>query len=217
MTIQTKAPPSAARRAGVALILTALFTALGILARIAADADRATPAETLAAVSAAGGVYAVFGACVLASGVALFVSARALARTRFVWDGVGSPLSPALFAVSGIFAAASGVCALATFALASDASSAVEAILYLRRLAGVVGYATSGLALLVAARHQWKARGGLTYAAIASAIVGIAMQSIWLESAQTAHRLSGIAFLIWLVAVGIALWTGRAGVADGGE
>ena len=146
-----EAPRAAARRAGAALILTAVASALGILARMVADADRPAFAEYLDAVSASGGMYAVFGVCVLASGVALFVSARALARTRFVWDGNGSPLSPALFAVSGVFTAVSGACAVAVAALAPDVSAAVEIAAYLRQLTGVIGFSTSGLALLVAA------------------------------------------------------------------
>ena len=212
-TARDKAPSAApraiARRAGAALILTAVASALGILARMAADADRPAFAEYLDAVSASGGMYAVFGVCVLASGVALFVSARALARTRFVWDGNGSPLSPALFAVSGVFTAVSGACAATVAALAPDVSATDEIAAYLRQLTGVIGFSTAGLALLVAARSQWKAGGTLLYAAIASAAVGLAMQSIWLESAQIAHRLGGAAFLLWLAAVGAALWAGR--------
>ena len=204
------APRAAARRAGAALILTAVASALGILARMVADADRPAFAEYLDAVSASGGLYAVFGVCVLASGVALFVSARALARTRFVWDGNGSPLSPALFAVSGVFTAVSGACAMMVAALPPDVSAAVEIAAYLRQLTGVIGFSTSGLALLVAARRQWKAGGALIYAALASAAVGLAMQSIWLESAQIAHRLGGAAFLLWMAACGAALWVGRA-------
>lgn len=210
------APRAADRRAGAALILTAAASALGILARMAADADRPTFVESLEAAAASGVVYAVFGAGVLASGIAMFAAARALARTRFVWDGNGSPLSPALFAVSGVFTAASGACALAVAALAPDVSTAVEIAFYMRRLTGVIGFATSGLALIVAARSQWKAGGGLLYAALASAAVGLAMQTIWLEWAQIAHRLSGAAFLIWLAACGAALWSGRVG-GEGGK
>lgn len=214
------APRADARRAGAALILTAAASALGIIARMAADADRPTLGESLEAVSASVVVYAVFGVGVALSGAAMFASARALARTRFVWDGNGSPLSPALFGVSGVFTAVSGACALAIAALAPDVSPTVEIAFYMRQLTGVIGFATSGLALIVAARHQWKAAvGGQVYIALASAAVGLGMQSIWLESAQIAHRLGGAAFLIWLAAAGAALWSGRlgAGEAGGGE
>ena len=198
-------PRLAARRAGAALVLTALAAALGVAARMAAgDGGAQSP------------MSAVWGAGTLASGVGLFMSARLVSGTRLAWDGAGSPLSPALFGASGVFTAVSGVCALALYAAIAPegAGATVE---YGRRLSGVVGFATAGLALLVAARHQWRAGGAdMTLAALASAAVGLLMQAIWFETAQTAHRIGGLAFLAWLVAAGIALWRGWANAKDGG-
>ena len=194
-------PRLVARRAGVALVLTALATALGVAARIAADAAADSP------------MHAVWGAGTAASGVGLFMAARLISGTRLAWDGNGSPLSPALFGVSGVFTAVSGICALALYAAAPD--SAGDILEYGRRLSGVVGFATAGLALLVAARHQWRTGGGaMLVAAAASALIGLLMQSIWLETAQTAHRIGGLAFLAWLVAAGIALWRGWASAGE---
>ncbi len=209
MTAQSNAsffsPRLVARRAGAALVLTALATALGVTARLAAgDGESSSP------------LTAVWGAGTLASGVGLFMSARLISGTRLAWDGSGSPLSPALFGASGIFTAASGLCALALYAaIAPDGADA--AVAYGRRLSGVVGFATAGLALLVAARHQWKTGGNaMTLAAVASALIGLLMQAIWFETAQTAHRIGGLAFLIWLTAIGIALWRGWANAGDDG-
>lgn len=197
-------PRLVARRAGVALVLTALATALGVAARLAAgDGGADSP------------MHAVWGAGTAASGVGLFMAARLISGTRLAWDGNGSPLSPALFGVSGVFTAVSGVCALALYAVAPDAAAG-DMLEYGRRLSGVVGFATAGLALLAAARHQWRTGGGaMLGAAAASALIGLLMQAIWLETAQIAHRIGGLAFLAWLVAAGIALWRGWAS-ADGG-
>ena len=209
MTATRNAPLSprlVARRAGVALVLTALATALGVAARLAAgDGADSSP------------MHAVWGAGTLASGVGLFMAARLISGTRLAWDGNGSPLSPALFGVSGVFTAVSGICALALYAVASDAAAG-DMLEYGRRLSGVVGFATAGLALLVAARHQWRTGGGaMLGSALASALIGLLMQAIWLETAQTAHRIGGLAFLAWLVAAGIALWRGWASADGGGD
>ena len=208
MTAQTNpsfsSPRLIARRAGAALVLTALATALGVTARLAAGDEVESP------------LTAVWGAGTLASGVGLFMAARLISGTRLAWDGNGSPLSPALFGASGIFTAVSGICALALYAAIAP-EAATDAVAYGRRLSGVVGFATAGLALLAAARHQWKTGGNaMTLAALATAAVGLLMQAIWFETAQIAHRIGGLAFLIWLVAIGIALWRGWANAGDEG-
>ena len=210
MTAYTNAslsPRLVARRAGVALVLTALATALGVAARIAAGDGGADSSP----------MHAVWGAGTLASGVGLFMAARLISGTRLAWDGNGSPLSPALFGVSGVFTAVSGICSLALYAVAPDAATG-DMLEYGRRLSGVVGFASAGLALLVAARHQWRTGGGaMLGAAAASALIGLLMQAIWLETAQIAHRIGGLAFLAWLVAAGIALWRGWASADSGGD
>lgn len=200
-------PRLVARRAGAALVLTALATALGVAARLAAgDGESSSP------------LTAVWGAGTLASGVCLFMSARLISGTRLAWDGSGSPLSPALFGASGIFTAVSGICALVLYATVAPDAVTDATIEYGRRLSGVVGFATAGLALLVAARHQWKTGGNaMTLAAASSALIGLLMQAIWFETAQTAHRIGGLAFLIWLTAIGIALWRGWANAGDDGD
>ena len=66
-----------------------------------------------------------------------------------------------------------------------------------------------GLALILAAPYQWKAGGTLRYIAVASAVIGIAMQFIWIDAATIIHRVSGVAVFIWLLIIGAMLLTGR--------
>ena len=66
-----------------------------------------------------------------------------------------------------------------------------------------------GLALVAAAPYQWKAGGILRYVAVASAVIGIAMQFIWIDAATAVHRVSGAAVFIWLLVIGVMLLAGR--------
>ena len=62
---------SAARIAGVLLILTAVITAVSAAGRVAADADQHTLAESLEAISLNTGLYGLGGATRLLAGIAL--------------------------------------------------------------------------------------------------------------------------------------------------
>ncbi len=78
----------------------------------------------------------------------------------------------------------------------------------MRWVVGKIGFAAAGIALLVAARYQWRVGGQLRKVAPASAILSIAMQFIWLDSANT-HQMVGTLFLLWLMVIGTMLATGR--------
>ena len=41
--------------------------------------------------------------------------------------------------------------------------------------------------------------------AVVDAVLGVAMLFIWLDAATVVHRATGIAFLIWLIVVGLWL------------
>ena len=206
---------AAARKAGALLILTAVASLVAVGARVSADADQPTLAESLAAISESSGLYGIGGAARLVSGITLIIGAWLLSKTWPIRERPGKPIVPALLAVSGIFTAVSGVCAIALALSASvpadpgaiDAST--ETMAYLRWLTGKIGFAVAGLALVIAARRQWKAGGALRYVSLASAIIGIAMQFIWFDAATIVHPVSGAAFFAWLVAVGGLLLTGR--------
>ena len=154
----------------------------------------------------------------MTSGITLAVAAWFLVRTWIIRERWATPVVPGLFGISGVFTAVSGACAIALVvstlgASASDASRTPDAttggIALARWLTGKVGFSAGGLALLVAARCQWKVGGALRYIAPLSVIIGLAMQLIWVDSLTILHRVSGVAFVLWLLAIGFMLTTGR--------
>lgn len=205
---------SEARIAGALLLLTVLATAVAVIGRVAADADQATLAESLVSISEARGLYGLGGAARLISGITLLAAAWYLSRTWIIRERLGTPLVPILLTVSGAFTAVSGACAVLLAVSAPDVAAVSVAPLMenselLRWLTGKIGFAAAGLALIVAARYQWKVGGALRYIAPASLVIGIAMQFIWFDAVIFIHRISGIVFLVWLIAVGGMLFTGR--------
>ena len=206
---------SEARVAGGLLILTALATGVAVIARVAADADQPTLAESLSAISRNSGLYGLGGAARLISGVTLLAAAWYLSRTWIIRERLGTLLVPILLAVSGAFTAVSGACALMLAASASSSMDAttigplIEYSATLRWLTGKIGFAAAGLALIVASRYQWRVGGALRYVAPYSLIVGAAMQFIWIDAATVAHRIIGPAFFVWLGVVGAMLVMGR--------
>ena len=208
----------AVRRAGVFLLLTAAATVVMVFARIAADADRPDLLESIRAIAASKAMYSLSGAARLVSALTLIGGAWFLWRTWVVRERFGSPAVPLLFAVSGAFTAVSGVCAIALAASAPAASEAAalsvidastETIDAVRWVTGKLGFAAAGLALLAAAERQWRAGGTIRRIAPVSVALGIAMQAIWVDAATMLHRVSGVAFVLWLVAIALMLLTGR--------
>ena len=205
----------AARRAGLLLIVTALASVLMVFARVAADADQPTLLESLASIAESRAMYATSAAARILSGITLFAAALLLLRTRIIRQGLATPLVPYMLVISGAVTAFSGICALAlTFSAyaGSDVtiSASIETINALRWFAGKLGFAIAGLALLVVAYHQWKVGGAPGKIAPASAIIGLIMQLIWIDAATIMHPIVGVAFMVWLLAVGLMLAKGRA-------
>lgn len=206
---------SSARRAGAFLLLTAGLTVAMVVSRVLADADQSTLAESLARIDENRGLYATSGATRLLSGLTLAAAAWLLLRTWIIRERLGTPLVPVLFAASGAFTAVSGACALALAvgAPAEAGGGGVEAWAetadLLRWSTGKVGFAAAGIALLIAARYQWKAGGPLRRISPATAVIGLAMQFIWVDAATLAHPIIGTAFFLWLTLVGAMLLTGR--------
>ena len=209
----------AARIAGGLLLLTTLATVAMVVGRVGSGADEPTLAESLTSISRSQGLYTLSGAGRLLSGITLITAARYLSRTRIIKERYASSLTPAFFSVSGVFTAVSGALAIALAVLASDVAllgagsptySLAETTADIRWLTGKIGFAAAGLALLLISRYPWRVRGPLRYVAPSSSVVGAAMQFIWVDSASVAHPVVGAAFLLWLVAVGWMLLTGRA-------
>lgn len=197
------------RRAGAFLVLTALMSAVSAVSRVSAQADQASLEESLSAISLHPVLYGLGGASRLVSGVTLMVAAWLLMNTWIIRKRLGSPLVPALLAASGVLTAVSGVCAVMLALTAPEVSPLVEYSALVRWLTGKMGFALAGTALLVASRYQWRAGGPLRVIAPASALLGAAMQFIWIDSATAVHPVVGTAFFLWLLAVGVMLLTGR--------
>lgn len=200
---------STARKAGAFLLLTALVTVVSALTRVFVDADQASLQESLDAIASHPGLYGVGGAARLISGVTLITAAWLLLNTWIIRSRLGSPLVPVLLIASGAFTAVSGLGALVLTAAAPDLSPFIEASALVRWLTGKIGFAAAGLALITAARYQWRVGGALRLVAPVSAILGAAMQFIWIDSATPVHPVVGAAFFLWLLAVGGMLFTGR--------
>ena len=209
---------AAAQRAGWLLLATAIATAVAVLGRVAAGADLPTLAESLAAVGRRRGLYGIGGAARLLSGITLFAGAWFLWHTRFMRRRLGTLLVSVLLAASGLFTGVSGACALALAQIAPEPSAAAAAarvgggaalVAELRSISGKIGFNLAGLALLATAVRQWRVGGALRRLAPASALVGAAMQSIWVDAAIALHRFTGPLFMVWLALIGFMLASGR--------
>ena len=204
---------SAASRAGLLLLLTAAANAIMVYARLTADADQSTLLESMRAIAANKAMYSLGGAARLVSGITLIAGAWFLLRTWVVRERFGTLAMPYLFLVSGAFTIVSGVCALTLAAFAVSGLEAVDTstqtVSYLRWVTGKIGFSAAGLALVAAALRQWKASGAVGCIAPASAVIGIAMQLIWVDAATILHRISGAAFFVWLIVIGAMLISGR--------
>lgn len=201
-----------ARTAGRLLLLTAAATAVMVIARVAADADQPTLRESLRAIDDSRPAYAASGIARFVSGVLLAGGAWALSRTWIIRRRLGTPAVPVLFGISGAFTVVSGAAAV-IIAVSStpsgDISTLIEVLSDARWLTGKIGFAAAGAALVVASVYQWRVGGHLRKIAPASAVIGLAMQFIWIDSATIMHPIIGTAFFLWLMAIGTMLATGR--------
>ncbi len=210
------------RTAGALLLLTALATVISVVARLSADADQPTEIASLYAIGAAKAAYATGGAARLVGGIALIAAAIPLRRVMEPYHPRAIGLAAALLAASGIASAVSGGGAIALAALAPGAPSSIilafengdaggaESILFAIRWAtGALGFTLAGLALVALASAQWRVGGILRPSAVVVAVLGAAMLFIWVDAATVVHRITGVGFLIWLIAAGLWLiWPG---------
>ena len=135
-------------------------------------------------------------------------------------------MAVALLGISGIVTAASGACMLALAAAVPAAAGSTplpalaavggipgwaEPLNEARSITGKAGFTLAGLGLVALAPAQWRIGGRMLQAgAVASALIGIAMLFIWVDAATVMHRISGIAFLLWLIGYGGGLTAGLA-------
>ncbi|MCY3564528.1 MAG: hypothetical protein OXH26_11495 [bacterium] len=202
---------SAVRTAGGLLVLTALVTAVSAVTRVSSDADfQPSLQDTLDAISLHPGLYGAGGGARLASGITLGAAAWFLLMTPIIRLRLGSTLVPALFGVSGVFTAVSGLCAVILAVAAPETNPLIELAALFRWISGKIGFSLAGLALVIAFRFRPKAGGLLRFIAPASGILGLAMHFIWIDSATPVHAIVGAAFFLWLPAAGSMLFRGRA-------
>ena len=205
MTVMT-----VARTAGALLLLTALATAVSVQTRLLADADQPTLTESLLAIIANRGYYAAGGVARLASGLALLGAAwflwRAMADCHRMAVGWGA----GFLGMSGLITSVSGACALAIAALATGTDgSSLQPLADARWITGKAGFTLAGLGLIALGPAQWRIGGLLKISAVADVFIGVAMLFIWIDAATMMHRVSGIAFLLWLIISGVWLVAGR--------
>ena len=219
--IAGRPPDRAARLGGLFLLLTAAATAVAVFARVAADADQDTLLESLLVVDENRAMYGVSGLARSVSGAALLAAGVFLWKTWIIRERFATPWVPYLFAWSGICTAVSGAMVLvvtaypepeavmAGGAATGNIAEVVEVAWDLRWITAKVGFAIAGAALMLAARYQWQVGGALRRIAPLSALVGFAMQFVWIDAATLLHPVVGSAFFLWLVAIGSMLATGR--------
>ncbi len=205
-----------ARMAGLFLIATAVTTAAAVATRVAADTDQPTLAESLAAIAQNPPLYEAAGAARFASGLALAAAAWYLSKVVPLRQRQRALLAPVLFAGSGAATAISGVCAVALAVSVIDLTAPItpdsmqETLASVRTLTGKIGFAMAGLGVVAVGLRQRTLHAPiLRRIAIPSIATGIAMQLIWIDAATLIHRVTGPAFFLWLLALGIVLFTGR--------
>ncbi len=210
---------TAARAAGLLLLLTALATAISVPARLMADADQPTLSESLWAIASNNTPYLIGGVARLVSGLALLGAAWFLWRSLRGHHPAAVGISAVVLVASGLITAISGLCAVVLAASVPDVGPVAVLIregweeslrpwANARRFTGTLGFTLAGVGLIALGTVLWRIGGRLKIAAVADLIIGVAMLFIWIDAATAVHRISGIAFLLWLIIGGIWLVVG---------
>ena len=204
------------RLAGLFLLLTAVATAIMVPTRLMADADQPTLLATLQAIDDNTLPYAYSAVARIFSGVFLLVAAGLLRSVTVPYGPVPARLAITALSLSGVVTIVSGVCAIALTTIGPGAVAFDDAQLLgwagrldaARWITGKVGFTLAGLGLIALGPVQWRAGGMLKISAVADVIVGVAMLFIWVDAATVMHRISGVAFLAWLIASGLWMLAG---------
>ena len=231
---------TAARAAGLFLLLTALATAVSVPARLAANADQPTLAESLVAITFNNAAYTTGGGARLFSGLALLAAAWFLWQTYRGCNPASINSGTALLGISGLITGISGLCALVlavsvpdigpvgtpvsgdwaslyeireigsgTMLISDELAEGLRPWSEARWITGKVGFTLAGLGLIALAPSMWPSGGLWRIWAGLGAVIGAVMLLIWVDAATVMHRISGVAFLAWLIVSGISLTAGR--------
>ena len=208
------------RNTGLFLILTAVATVVAVVGRVSADSDHETVAATLGAIAENPGLYGLGGAGRFVSGVTLVAAGWCLFAVPGDVGRGRSAVVPLLFAVSGALTVCSGALAVGLANMPAEwmdvaglervGLSHQEATMWLRWFTGAAGFALAGVALIVIGWRQRRAGGSLERVAPASALLGVAIQFVWLDAATVVHIVTGTLFVVWLTVGGGMLLKGRA-------
>ena len=184
----------------------------------AAEIARIAVSERLAAIGSASVAYGIGGAARLMGGLTLLAASVPLWRTMRTFHPAAMGAAAAFLAVSGIASAVSGAAAVALAALAPEPQSTAmltqvsglaygteDTLFTVRWAAGALGFTLAGLALAALGPVQWRMGGILRVTAVADTVLGVAMLFIWVDAAMMVHRVTGIAFVVWLIVVGLWL------------
>lgn len=212
---------SYARSAGLLLLLTAVATAVSVMTRLSGSGEPLENAPVQLPIILDTGQYAISAVARLVSGFALVAAAACLRLSLRSRQPVAAGIAATILELSGAATALSGAAmlALAVELPQSGAASAVSLTAWdspgwvapvdgARWIAGTVGFFLAGLGLIALGPVQWRMGGVLKIFALAGVIIGIAMLFIWVDAATVVHRISGIAFLIWLIVTGLWLALG---------
>ena len=211
---------TAIRISGLLLLLTAIATAVSVMTRLAGSDEPLPGAPVQLPIILDTGQYVIAGAARVLSGLALLAAAVYLWTALRVSQPQAMGLAATLLALSGATTAISGAAMLALaggIPQAADGSATlmawgppgwVEPADAVRWIAGKVGFTLAGLGLIALGPVQWRMGGLLKISAVADVIIGVAMLFIWVDAATVMHRVSGIAFLLWLIISGVWLTLG---------
>ena len=184
----------------------------------AAEIARLEVSEKLAAIGSSSVAYGTGGAARLVGGLTLLAAGFYLWRAMSAVFPQAMAVAAVLLAASGIASAVSGASAIVLAVMAPEPQAAAvltpgmpwaygseQTLFWIRWFGGALGFALAGLALVAMAPVQWRMGGILRVTAVVDTVLGVAMLFIWVDAASMVHRITGIAFLIWLIVVGVWL------------
>ena len=211
---------TAIRISGLLLLLTAIATAVSVMTRLNSSMEPLAGSPILLPIILDTVQYVIAGAARTLSGITLLAAAVYLWMALRVSHPQAMGLAAALLILSGMTTAVSGAAMLGlAFGIPQAADGAATLVAWgvpgwlelvdgLRWIAGKVGFTLAGLGLIALGPAQWRIGGLLKISAVADVIIGVAMLFIWVDAATVMHRVSGIAFLLWLIVTGIWLTLG---------
>ena len=215
---------SHSRSAGLLLLLTAVATAVSVMTRLAGSDEALEGAPIQIPIILDTGQYATAAIARMVSGFALVAAAAFLRLALRPQPPVFAGVATTLLELSGAATAISGAAMLAlaveipqavgggsgpvVAAMTWEVPGWIQPVDAARWIAGKVGFFLAGLGLIALGPVQWRMGGALKISAVADVIIGVAMLFIWVDAATVMHRVSGIAFLLWLIVSGVWLTLG---------